>query len=529
MELAKDAYRALEDVVGPEYISQDPAIRDTYNQVWGNKLLFDEKWSTRPAAVLLPETTEEVQSIVRACNRFKIPFKPFSSGFEIVATALESEKAIILDLRRMDKIIEFDPKNCHAVVEPFVSVYKLQMEATKHGLTIGNIGAGPEAGVIASHVCHLGTGSSLVYAGGLGRNVLGCEWVLPTGEVLKMGSAEAGGGWYSADGPGFSLRGVLRGRSGANGGHGVITKCSAKLYHWYGPSEWELKGSPPALKQLEDIPDGFKAMIPTFRNWSDAWEAMRDIAQAEIAFSVLTTIGLVDLKEGNDEFWEEIQHSPPELFEMSPRSLLIVLGANTPGEMEYREKVLGKIVEKWQGEFVPALNDHGELCRLFGECAWSFRLVRAVFRTCTDMFIPVTTDGSEDMMINMHPTSMEVHAPYAEKGIIMAPGALPYHTHYENGGVGTHIENAIFYDPFNKESLEGTRELINKAIDPHGKFAKFGVPLLGGGLQIEPVTHVVQNWGPQYDNYHLWLAKIKDALDPNNLGDWTAYVPPIFP
>ena len=48
MDLERDAYQALEDIVGPEYINEDPAIRDTYNQVWGNKLLFDEKWSTRP-------------------------------------------------------------------------------------------------------------------------------------------------------------------------------------------------------------------------------------------------------------------------------------------------------------------------------------------------------------------------------------------------------------------------------------------------------------------------------------------------
>ena len=126
MELEKDAFRALEDVVGPEFISQDPAIMDTYNQVWGNKLVFDEKWSTRPAAVLLPETTEEVQSIVRVCNRYKVPFKPFSSGFEIVSTALESEKAIILDLRRMNRIVDIDVKNMHAVVEPYVSVYRMR-------------------------------------------------------------------------------------------------------------------------------------------------------------------------------------------------------------------------------------------------------------------------------------------------------------------------------------------------------------------------------------------------------------------
>ncbi len=54
-------------------------------------------------------------------------------------------------------------------------------------------------------------------------------------------------------------------------------------------------------------------------------------------------------------------------------------------------------------------------------------------------------------------------------------------------------------------------------------------PCLGGGLSIEPVTHLVQNWGPTYDNYHVWMAKIKAMLDPNTVCDWSAYVPPVFP
>ena len=64
MKLGKEVYQALEDIVGPEYITQEPVILDTYNQVWGNKFFFDEKHSTRPAAVLLPATTQEVQEIV---------------------------------------------------------------------------------------------------------------------------------------------------------------------------------------------------------------------------------------------------------------------------------------------------------------------------------------------------------------------------------------------------------------------------------------------------------------------------------
>ena len=261
MDLERGAYQALEDIVGPDYINEDPAIRDTYNQVWGNKLLFDEKWSTRPGAVILPASREEIQAIIRVCNRHKVTFKAFASGFEVVGTCFQTENSVIMDLRRMDKILDIDVKNMTAVVEPFVSAHKLDLELAKHGLYTAGISGGPSSNVISISCAHFGSGFTQCSTGGLGRNVLGCEWVLPTGELLTLGTAETGNGWYSADGPGFSLRGILRGHSGANGGHGVITKAAVKLYPWYGPSEWELQGSPPANK----VSDGAMGPVQSIR------------------------------------------------------------------------------------------------------------------------------------------------------------------------------------------------------------------------------------------------------------------------
>ena len=43
MKLTNDEYKALEDIVGPEYITQDPVIMESYSQVWGNKLEFGQK------------------------------------------------------------------------------------------------------------------------------------------------------------------------------------------------------------------------------------------------------------------------------------------------------------------------------------------------------------------------------------------------------------------------------------------------------------------------------------------------------
>ena len=116
MKLSKEEYKALEDIVGPEYITQEPVILDTYNQVWGNKFFFDEKHSIRPAAVLLPASTEEISAVVKACNKYGILFKAFSSGFEYLSVSLVHDKGILFDLRRMDRIIEIDAKNMRAVV-----------------------------------------------------------------------------------------------------------------------------------------------------------------------------------------------------------------------------------------------------------------------------------------------------------------------------------------------------------------------------------------------------------------------------
>ena len=532
MEIDEKAYLALEDIVGAEYISRDPVIRDTYNQVWGNKLVFGKKFSTRPTAVILPGSTGEVQAIVKVCNRYGIPFKPFSSGFEITALGIASEKAIMLDLRRMDRILEIDVKNMHAVVEPYVSVHKLQVEAARYGLYYGAIAAGPSAGVVASSVCHAGSGQTNVSAGGVERNVLGTEWVLPTGELIKLGTAASGDGWFSADGPGISLRGVLRGHCGANGGHGVITKASVKLYPWYGPAELERSGEIPALRAVNNVPDSYKVFIISFPVQDNAFDALVEIGKAEIAYS-LYQIPVPPggyLGEGNDEMWAFMQQLDPKAFESPLATVVAILGASSDREMQYREKYLLKIIEKFSGLLLPAMNNPVVLAGIFDASMFSFGSVRHVFRLTTDFFINPCGDATTtDFLKNLHKVARETMEPYWENGTILQVGSAIFHAMYENYSVGAHHEDMYLYDPFDPDSLEGTMELIGKTMDPNGKFRRFGVPCLGAGLQFEPVHHTHQNWAPLYDHYDVWLRQIKATLDPNNVGDWGCYIPPVFP
>src|SRR3990170_6513608 len=113
MALSRDAYRALEDIVGPDNISDDPALCDSYAFQWLAELvrLGQSHFMPRPVAALLPGSTEEGQAIVRTCNRYKVKVKPYSTGWYFYAAPQkDGDDTIQLDLRRMDRILEIDEK-----------------------------------------------------------------------------------------------------------------------------------------------------------------------------------------------------------------------------------------------------------------------------------------------------------------------------------------------------------------------------------------------------------------------------------
>ena len=117
MALKRELYKALEDVVGPENISEAQVILGSYGQRGRPKF----------EAVTLPKTTEEVQAIVRLCNKFKVQFKATSTGWGAYGDA-GGPGVVKLDLRRMNRILEINEKNMYVVVEPYVIFAQLQAE-----------------------------------------------------------------------------------------------------------------------------------------------------------------------------------------------------------------------------------------------------------------------------------------------------------------------------------------------------------------------------------------------------------------
>ena len=108
---------------------------------------------------------------------------------------------ILLDLRRMNHIIEINEKNMYAVVEPYVISAELQAELMKRGLNFCIKGAGTNCSAMLRGHGHMDQTTS-----GDDRNHLAIEWVTPEGDIVRSGSLGSSDEWFCGDGPGPSLR-----------------------------------------------------------------------------------------------------------------------------------------------------------------------------------------------------------------------------------------------------------------------------------------------------------------------------------
>ena len=132
MEISRDAYRAIEDIVGADYVTDDPAFLDSYAFQWLAELVRPNRshYMPRPWAVVMPASTREVQAVTKVCNKYRIKIKPISTGwYHWAAPMKDDEPTVQFDLRRMNRILDIDEKNRFAVVEPYVICAQLQAEA----------------------------------------------------------------------------------------------------------------------------------------------------------------------------------------------------------------------------------------------------------------------------------------------------------------------------------------------------------------------------------------------------------------
>ena len=143
---------------------------------------------TRPLAVLRPCSTEDVVQVVKISGTFCIPLYPISRGknWGYGDACAITDGQVIVDLSRMDRIIEVDQTLAYAVIEPGVTQQQLStyLRDRKIPLWMDCTGAGPDTSLVGN-ILERGFGHSPY--GNRFQTVAGLEVVLASGQVLHTG------------------------------------------------------------------------------------------------------------------------------------------------------------------------------------------------------------------------------------------------------------------------------------------------------------------------------------------------------
>ncbi len=187
---SKDFSAALGEfaaVVGKEWVfTSDEDVdlyRDAYSPLWGEK---DERVAS---AAVAPDNVEQVQQVVRIANKYKIPIYPISTGKDLGygGSAPVYSGSVVLDLKRMNRIIEVNERNAYALVEPGVSYFDLYRYIQEKGLKLWVDVPDPGWGSPIGNALDRGGGYLMAEYRNHFDSHCGMEVVLANGEILRTG------------------------------------------------------------------------------------------------------------------------------------------------------------------------------------------------------------------------------------------------------------------------------------------------------------------------------------------------------
>lgn len=146
------------------------------------------KISSLPEVVVFPGNTAEVSELLKLANRERLPVFPRGAGTGMVGAAVPGNGGMVMVLTRFNRILEIDPDNMIAVVEPGVITGELQKSLSPHGLFYPPDPASLAFSTIGGNVAMCAGGPRAVKYGVTRDYVLGLTVVLPTGSVLRTGT-----------------------------------------------------------------------------------------------------------------------------------------------------------------------------------------------------------------------------------------------------------------------------------------------------------------------------------------------------
>lgn len=190
----------------------------------------------KPHVVAKPKNADEIAAIIKLANESNIGVVPFSTGTTFAGAAIPDAGGILMDLSRMNRILEIDPVHWNASIEPGVTFAQLNAELKKHGLrALVPLAAPPSASVLATYAEREPVPQSADFV--FGNEILNdFKTILPTGVPFTIGNIVIPGAVHAhPGGPGLNFYRLF---IAAQGTMGVIYEMNTRLVPI--PKEWKI-------------------------------------------------------------------------------------------------------------------------------------------------------------------------------------------------------------------------------------------------------------------------------------------------
>lgn len=310
-----DLKRRLAAVIDRRWVLTEPSQLDefSWDALSEGRMHPDRRpVTTLPSCVVLPATVDEVSGIVAIANEEKIPLIPYGGGSGLMGAALSLQPAIVLDLRRMNRLLQVDTRSHFAQVQAGMVLEALEVELNRIGYILGHDPWTLPVATIGGAISTDSVGYRAGVYGSMGEQVLGLEAVLPDGQILRTRSVPKSS-------TGLDLNALLIGGEGC---FGIVTEATVKIFPE--PESRLLHGV-----VFDSFEIGFdaiqllfaKRLRPALLDYGDGegkhngaavlylgFEGTREIVQAEdkLALSILIDNGGEELPcEDAERFWRE--------------------------------------------------------------------------------------------------------------------------------------------------------------------------------------------------------------------------------
>jgi glycolate oxidase len=451
MKIDKDQ---LKKIVGEKNFSDNPA--DLY--VYGSDASVHQ---ALPAVIVRPNSIEEVQKIIRYADKNKIPVVPRGAGSGTSGHTVPIDGGIILDMKKMNRILEIKPEDMLVKVEPGVVDDDLNRALKPLGMFYPPAPASSRIATIGGEIAANASGVRSVKYGATRDYVYGMKVVLANGDLVNLGSNTR------VHSSGYQLERLI---VGSEGTLAVVVE---------------------ATMGIRPIPKFRCLAVANFDKLEDAGKAISEIISSGCEPSMLELmdkIGIVAVNKAMDLGLKEVG-----------AIILFEADGNVKEAVDFEIEKMKKICKKHNGTDIKKSYDLAERTKLF---SGRKKLFAALSRYKEGI---ICTDLADDMGVpnsKIAETALKIHEIAKKNNVIMAV--------YGHCGSGV-IHTKIMLDPKKKSQWKDAERVIEELYDFIDSVGGVTSAEHGIGLSKAPP------WKKARSDMLPMMRKVKKALDPNNI------------